>query len=609
MHATRPRFAIGLVLVLVVPGITTRRALRAWDGDGDGSARILGELAAWHKVTLDLDGPFAHELDGDPNPFLDYRMTVRFEHASGSPRYDVPGYFAADGDAANTSADSGTRWRAHLSPDAPGKWSYRVSFVRGAGVAVDLDAAGSAVAPYDGVSGSFEVAPSDVPATSRDLRGKGRLRWVGKHHLQFANGEFFLKAGADAPENLLAYADFDNTPDHGGRRKSWQPHVRDWRPGDPTWQDGRGKGLIGAIDYLASEGMNAFSFLTYNHNGDDKNVYPYVDPNERTRIDVSKLAQWEIVLEHGTRSGMFLHFKLQEQENDQDLDGGALGVERKLYFRELVARFAHHLALNWNLGEENTNTAEQCRDFARWFAAIDPYDHPVVVHTFPDKKAEIYTPLLGAQSLLVGASLQSCPKQIHDETVFWRAQSALAGRSWVIANDEQCPATTGVKPDADDPGHDEIRKLVLWGHLMGGGAGVELYFGYGFAHSDLTCEDFRSRDRMWDQCRHALEFFATGDVPFDEMESHDELTGKDGVWCLAGAGHFAVYLRDGGDASLDLTRASGQFEVRWFDPRHGGEFRRGSVGSVDGGGRRDLGTPPGGATTDDWVVLVRPAAR
>ena len=36
-----------------------------------------------------------------------------------------------------------------------------------------------------------------------------------------------------------------------------------------------------------------------------------------------------------------------------------LGPERKLYCRELIARFGHNLALNWNLGEENTQSTEE----------------------------------------------------------------------------------------------------------------------------------------------------------------------------------------------------------------------------------------------------------
>ena len=75
---------------------------------------ITGELKQWHKVTLTIDGPSAHETNNAPNPFLDYRMMVTFTHESGPPSYRVPGYFAADGNAARTSATSGNKWRAHL---------------------------------------------------------------------------------------------------------------------------------------------------------------------------------------------------------------------------------------------------------------------------------------------------------------------------------------------------------------------------------------------------------------------------------------------------------------------------------------------------------------
>jgi hypothetical protein len=204
------------------------------------------------------------------------------------PKGHIPGYFAADGDAANSSATRGDKWRARLSPDEIGRWSYKVSFRKGKGVAVDdAPSAGRPVAGCDGVSGFFDVDKSD--ATGRDFRRRGRLRYVGEHYLRFADGSYFLKTGVDSPENFLAYDDFDNTPDHGNRRKNWQPHVRDWRAGDPAWSHGKGRGIIGAINYLATNGLNAFSFLTYSHHGDDGNMFPHADPESRLRMDCSKL--------------------------------------------------------------------------------------------------------------------------------------------------------------------------------------------------------------------------------------------------------------------------------------------------------------------------------
>lgn len=167
--------------------------------NGDGSVEVTGELKKWHKLTVNLSGPYAHERDNAPNPFTDFRMTATFTHTDGS-KYVVPGYFAADGDAANSSQESGNVWRAHFAPDKTGDWAYSIAFHQGDLAAVDADAAAKPLVPYNGKSGSFAIANSDKQG--RDLRARGRLQYVGKHYLQFAGSkEYFLKVGANAPRN------------------------------------------------------------------------------------------------------------------------------------------------------------------------------------------------------------------------------------------------------------------------------------------------------------------------------------------------------------------------------------------------------------------------
>jgi Domain of unknown function (DUF5060) len=432
-----------------------------------GLQTVVGDMQLWHKITIVFNnGPTTSET-ATPNPFTDYRLDVEFRNNDTGTLMTVPGYYAADGNAQHTSATSGRVWHCHFAPSDIGSWSWRASFLTGPNIAMATpgNVVGSTVSPIHGASGSFDIEPSNK--TGVDLRGKGLLRHVkGKHHLQFAgNGEWFLKAGVDSPENFLAYDDFDNTPDNGQRRKSWTRHILDFVSGDPTWAGGKGKGIIGAINYLSGQGMRSFSFLTMNIDGDDKNVYPYVDPLNRLRFDVSKLAQWEVVFEHGTRKGMFLHFKTQERENDHLLDQGDLGNERKLYYRELIARFGHNLALNWNIGEENTNTAEQQKQFADWFKLLDPYKHPVVLHTWTTEQALVYGPLYGYPSY-DGASLQSDAQDVFQDTLARIQDSVAAGNPWVVANDEQGTADTGVVPDSADLNHDIIRRDVLWGNIM-----------------------------------------------------------------------------------------------------------------------------------------------
>jgi hypothetical protein len=276
----------------------------------------------------------------------------------------------------------------------------------------------------------------------------------------------FLLTAYGSPENFLAYEDFDGTPNYGNRRKSWSAHQRDFVPGNPTWQSGKGSEIMGAINYLSNQGMKSFSFLTMNIIGDDQNVFPYISDlaSDRTRFDISKLAQWEIVFAHADSMGMYLHFKTQETENDHLLDGGDLGIERKLYYRELVARFSHHLALNWNLGEEITNTIPQIKSFAEYFKQLDPYQHPVVAHNLVG--SNIFAGLYGHPTF-DGVSIQTfAVVNVFSDTLRWVTESNRTGRRWVVANDEQGPSNDGVKPDANDPNHDTIRVNVLWGNLM-----------------------------------------------------------------------------------------------------------------------------------------------
>ncbi|HUU18518.1 MAG TPA: DUF5060 domain-containing protein [Sedimentisphaerales bacterium] len=576
-------------------------------GESQGEGVITGELKKWHKVTLTFTGPQTGE-NAEPNPFLDYRLNVTF--IKDNKRYVVPGYYAAEGNAGQTSATAGNKWRVHFVPDEIGQWSYTASFRTGADIATGNES-GSAIA-FDGVKGTFSVAATDKKG--RDHRAKGLLQYVGKRYLLFAEtGEFFLKGGADSPENFLGYADFDNTYDSGELKREGEaaggkflhrygPHVKDWRPGDPTWKNGKGKGMIGALNYLASKGMNSVYFIPYNiDGGDGKDVWPWTEPNEKFRFDCSKLDQWEIVFSHMDKLGLMLHIITQEQENDQGLDGGELGPQRKLYYRELISRFGHHLALVWNLGEENTNTYAQRKAFCRYIKDLDPYDHPIVCHTFPGRYDEIYNPLLGYE-YFDGPSLQT--NDTHNQTLMWLDRSASAGREWLVFLDEIGPAHTGVKPDKDDYWHDEVRKKHLWGNLMAGGGGVEWYFGYKFAHNDLNCEDWRSREHLWDMTRYALEFFHKN-IPFTQMTHHDELTSAKDDYCFAELGRtYAIYLPNGGTTNLDLGNNSGTFSIQWYNPRIGGKLQKGTVAEITGPGPVGIGQAPD-EIDKDWVALIK----
>jgi hypothetical protein len=224
------------------------------------------------------------------------------------------------------------------------------------------------------------------------------------------------------------------------------------------------------------------------------------------------------------------------------------------------------------------------------------------VHTKSGKALQFYDGILGDPSF-EATSIQGDMANYNNEAIVLRKRSADAGRKWAIFGDEQSKASHGVVPDADDPTHDIPRKQGLWGNLMGGGSGVEWYFGHQFPHMDINCEDWRSRDTMWDQTRYALEFFHEY-LPFTEMAHYNELTSVRDDYCFAKVGQiYAIYLPSGGTTNLDLGNSSATFTVRWYNPRTGGPLRIGTVRAIAGSGPVAIGHPPA-TTNKDWVALI-----
>lgn len=612
--------------------------------------KTSGEIKRWHNATLSFEGPESSEL-ASQNPFTNYMLQVTFLHDDGTS-YVVPGYYAACLEPGETGCNQGNIWKAHFSPDRTGSWNWTATFLEGVDAAIT--GSGEINHTIHGKSGVLNVIESDKRGSDFRNPDLGRLRYVNEHYLRHCgtspdtpNGKWFIKTGADATENTLDYEGFDATPNRKNLRKTWKPHIKDFNYVDAlsyNWKNGKGNGILGMLRYLSEEGMNVFSFLTFNLGGDDQNVFPYLlkvsettfesytDPAQASdkeavrrkhwndgvyhdRFDVSKLAQWEKVFAYADKRGLFLHFKLQEEENETLLDNGNTERERKLYYRELVARFGHHLALNWNIGEEQgpgiepMMTDQQRIDAAHYISSIDPYNHHIVSHSRPDENSQnaVYTPLLGSASQLTGASLQCTDNDIvHHDVLRWIRASDDAGKKWVVCNDEQGPYPAGVTIDEDYVGsipsnnqhndnRDEIRKKVLYGTMLAGGAGVEYYYGYQTGCTDLNCQDHRSRASKWKDARIAKHFF---DEYFQEflpnVTSMDHLTEIAGDFVLSANDEaFLVYMPEGGTTAIELPEQI-EWLVQWYNPRALGGMSSTEIL------RETLSAPD----TQDWLALI-----
>lgn len=579
-----------------------------------GQGVVTGELQQWHRVNIDFAGPTTSETAAT-NPYTDYRLDVTFTHQDNGQSFVVPGFYAADGNAETTGATAGNVWRVHFAPDEAGTWAYSASFRTGSNVAVDdSPTAGTSAGFFDGASGTFEVETSDK--TGQDFRAadNGLIKNRGDHYLTFASGEVFLKGGPDIPENFFGFDGFDNTPSAG---HDFDQHIQDWNPGDPDWDDDDpdsvaddGRGIIGALNYIADEGGNSIYLMPMNIGGDAQDTFPTIAEQNKLQYDVSKLAQWELAMQHATTQGILLHIVLAETEsgNENYHDNGTLGPERKLYYRELVARFGHHPGLQFNIGEENDYGTAKREEFAAHIKSIDPYDHPVTTHTNGNQYEQFYNPLLGngdfdITSFQGGNSRMSMANLIAD----WRVRSEAAGTPWAISFDEPQKIEND-KTDLAD-GYPHGRRDKMWPVYMSGGAGFEWYVQQdGGGHSfDQQIDDFRAMDVALNWTGYARDFLTQ--LPLLEMAPDHGLgdsTAGDNTYVFAKPGEvYSMYNdRNGEGLTLDLSGETGTYTVEWFDPRNGGSLQSGTVTEVTAGGVVSLGNAPN-SIDEDWAAVVR----
>jgi hypothetical protein len=483
----------------------------------------IGDFPKWSKVEVQLSGPMASVTD-DPNPFK-IKVDVIFQGPDGR-RFVVPAFYDGDG----RGEVKGNVWKARFSPDKIGLWTF---------------SSRSTERSLDGYRGSFKVLrpPEDAPKFYR----WGRLRYVGEHYLKFMDGPYWIKGGTDEPEEFLG-----------------EGVMGDW------------EGKKRAIDYLAGKGVNSIYIMLHNVLGDYRNVCPWLmDPaisnpvrEQSERFDLPKLARWEELFGYIQSKGIVLHLVLED-------DSAWTGFNRELYYREMVARFSHHPAIIWNLGEEfNENYSfEEAVKFLKMLRDLDPYDHPVTVHNVNDPKRAREMVEAGFDLTSIQTSEQ--PPSAHNSLALsWWRNSESAGKPLVVSFDEGRPATD---------------RRNVWAVYMGGGMWEAIA-------KRVREGGFEVEDRFWDEMRYARDFME--DLPLWKMEPRNDLVEGEGTYCFAAPGElYAVYTGKGDRIRVDLSGASGIFKARWFNPRRG-KFERSF--EVKGGGKVELKPPDG----NDWALLI-----
>jgi hypothetical protein len=84
------------------------------------------------------------------------------------------------------------------------------------------------------------------------------------------------------------------------------------------------------------------------------------------------------------------------------------------------------------------------------------------------------------------------------------------------------------------------------------------------------------------------------------LDSKDYMLAKPGKY-------YIIYLPNGGTSYIDVGVQNVKLDVKWYNPRTGGELVAGSIGTISGNGRQNIGTAPS-TVNDDWVVFISDAA-
>ncbi len=637
---------------------------------------MVGTRLVWQPPTFTFIGPTSSQTSNTPNPFLQYRLNVSFTGPTNKTLV-VPGYYAGS-----------DKWEVVFTPNEEGVWSSVVSFRQGTNISVSLDPnAGTPIAGNGDVnmfnvfardpnaSGFFgkgklyngpyiftstnpselsgNIGSDDVLKTTNSpyvitsdvtVMGDARLtadpgvvvafkegvsiKAVGNGAIVFSNstvlrpatvdesnisgtvvsffpdfyyrtlgdGKAWIKGGTDSPECFLAV----NFSPHGG--------------------------VYGALSYLSGHHVNSIYVLLMNVGGDGNNVWPWISSTDIWHYDVTKLKTWQSIFAYANSHEILLHLILNEGElaNKEVLGKTGLTVQRKLYYREMVARFGYLNAVQWNLSEEYDHHCGGCkldvndvRSWADYIDALDPYDHSITIHNWGTEEQALiepgvvdgWSPFWGEERWGTVSYQYRWERGINPsyntKVITLRNYADTAGHKLPIGLDEAdsfepFEASVCTKPSWNwSCGYTAARRELIWPIYLGGG-NLETYLGGqpNQIGSPTDPYDFSVWETVWDQMWYARKFIES--FPFWTMTPNNSLLTNATGYVLTNHDVYAIYLPNGGNGSINLSGTVKNFTLRWYNPRTG--QYQGASKVIQGNGIRSLGNTP---DSNDWVGELR----
>jgi hypothetical protein len=510
------------------------------DGDGDGDSDQVPTVTQFDVFEIELETSSEHTA---AESYSEVSVTATFV-GPGDVEYRVPGYW--DGDRL---------FRVRFAPPLIGDWEFT------------LASSDPELATYDGET-AFRAVEPDEALLAENPNYRGFLRTSeDDRYLVYDDGTPFLWMGATIWDGNSVNMAWGLDPDDEG------PNVAEF----PYFIDDRKEKGFTLIQILVGEpNKDPGSRMTGINEGGALFLsrYDEINPENFQYLD-RRIAY---IADSGLIPCIFFHwgdaFNHMSQSELQD------------YYKYIVARY-HAYNVVWTISGEYhyADNFAVIRELGEYLQGIDPAGHPISIHPGPASTNKSSNEDFNGESWI----------DVHMHQTWQQDEGALMEADYALS-----PATPIVNSEA---GYDGI-----WGHdrsQVREDAWVVLMTGSGYTYgahglwawNDGCCDDYVDPHPRW---YDVIDLESSSDMErlvsfWSETQwwltsPRDDLVNRGR--CRAEEGRqYIVYLPDGGSVRVDLTEASGDLSVLWFNPSNG---TRESASAVSAGGMTTLDSPFGG---------------
>ena len=502
----------------------------------------LAWAAMRHDSNVPLYAIWEHSVTNDKsysNPFDYSEIELRgtFTSPSGE-QTEFFGYYDGNG----SGGQSGNTWEIRFMPTETGTWDYELSFSDGT--------------PVDNGSGSFTVVSSELP---------GPVQLYSGH-------TWFL---ADASDTPIPWKGYDihsvHRPYNTGKDEYWE-----------------GEGFVKDVidEHLLGQGYNATQI------GGPAQAELFENGSDLTRFHLKNLDAFDRILDKLAENHVYTvnwnAIVWQNHNNGWD----NLHNHYRLVYRYYVARYApYYNYFGWSPTWETMELTDDKGRSETYAKAINEYSPWEKFPTAHDAARSEWSDWQRVQ-----LRQHQC-RTVGGGNTRTDVRDTWSGYEYVVFGSEDLwEASSG---QWGQPRNGTEVRHALWGELL---AGVyTLYYewhhgGTGFAPSGGVGNgegDTYNKIALDIWYDHTRWYTYTMKNDLVEDGSNCRCSGKDNA-------EYFVYDQNGGGNAIDLSGASGTYELTWFNPLTG-DSERG--GTVDGGSSVSLDPP--GSMSSEWAVLVK----